>query len=190
MRIGVLGGSFDPPHKGHSALAACAFEQLELDLLIVAVAFRQWQKQHDAAAVDRFAMSKLEFAHENWEVSSIDLERGTPTFTIDTIEELQSLYPTAEFIFIVGADAVSTLASWHRATELAARVKFAASARAGRISEVPAGFNVEWLDCLLPDISSTEIRQLLELSSRNLSDMTEVLSPAVLDYISEHGLYQ
>lgn len=189
MRIGVLGGSFDPPHNGHTALAACAFEQLQLDRLIIAVAFRQWQKQHDASAVHRFEMAKRAFEHPAWIVSAVDLERATPTFTIDTISDLKAQYPAGEFTFIVGADAVATLASWHRSAELASQVRFAAAARAGKTSEVPAGFTVEWLDCDLPDVTSTAIRRELEVANRDLGALAEVVPPAVLTYIYEHRLY-
>lgn len=190
MRIGVLGGSFDPPHLAHQALAECAVQQLELDKLIVAVAFRQWQKQHDAAASDRLAMARLQFTSANIEVSDIDLRRETPTFTIDTISDLKSIYPDSEFIFITGADALAGLPSWHRAAELAETLKFAAAPRAGESVKAPEGFDVIELACELPEISSTEIRQTLESGDVKNSNLNNWLAPEVLSYIENQRLYQ
>lgn len=190
MRIGILGGSFDPPHLGHTALAECAVMVLNLDLLVVAVAFRQWQKQHDADAASRYDMAKLNFQLPKMEISRVDLDRQTPTFTIDTLEDLAAQYPNAEFIFITGADAIAGLASWHRASELAAKLKFAAAPRSGIQPETPTGFDVLWMDCELPDISSTEIRNRLEQANRNLDSMTDLLAAPVREYIAAKNLYR
>ncbi len=190
MRIGILGGSFDPPHLAHRALAECAIQELSLDLLVVAVAYRQWQKQHDATAQNRLEMAQLNFAIENVVVSDVDIKRATPTFTIDTLSDLSALYPEAEFVFITGADAVAGLASWHRSAELAQRLSFAAASRGGEEGAVPTGFEVAWLNCDLPAISSTEIRSILAASETPDSRLKQMLEPSVLAYILENQLYR
>lgn len=190
MRVGILGGSFDPPHLAHRALAECAIKELSLDLLVVAVAYRQWQKHHDASAENRVEMARLNFDIPNAIVSDVDIKRATPTFSIDTLTDLSSLYPNAEFVFVTGADAIAGLASWHRASELSEKLKFAAAMRDGKKGETPAGFKVEWLNCGIAPISSTEIRELLSATDGNNSQLQKILLPSVLTYISEHELYR
>jgi nicotinate-nucleotide adenylyltransferase len=191
MRIGILGGSFDPPHLAHEVLAKCAIKELNLDLVVVAVAYRQWQKQHDAAAADRLEMAQLAFDIPQVEVSDVDLIRQTPTFTIDTVADLKQIYPAAEFVFIVGADAVAGIAGWHRASELAQSISFAAAPRAGVSVDVPVGFDVTFMSCDIPDVSSTHIREVLAGNDRETPGLLDSqLAKPVLDYIIKKGLYK
>lgn len=191
MRIGILGGSFDPPHLAHQVLAECALNELNLDLVVVAVAYRQWQKQHDASADERLEMARIAFDFPQVEVSDVDLKRETPTFTIDTIADLKQKYPAAEFVFIVGADAVAGLAGWHRAVELAESISFAAAPRVGVRVDVPIGFDVVFMACDVPDVSSTHIREVLAGSNRQSpGSLDSQLAKPVFDFIIQKGLYK
>lgn len=114
MRIGILGGSFDPPHRGHLKVARAAKEFLELDEVIFLPAARNPLKptRTTASATDRLEMTKLLIAGEpGFSVSDMELTRGGVSYTIDTLGELHMVRP-AEYWFLIGADGLKTFAEW------------------------------------------------------------------------------
>ena len=170
-RLGILGGTFDPPHAGHLYAAAASREALDLDRVLFVVANDPWQKsgvRGVTPAADRLAM--VEAAIEgvaSFEVSAIELDRGGPSFTVETVEALAAAardqgLPSPEQFVVVGADVVGTLWSWHRAHDLAELVTVAVVSRPGTRIEASPGFRIEVVTGAGVDVSSSEIRSLVK----------------------------
>jgi nicotinate-nucleotide adenylyltransferase len=171
MRVALFGGSFDPPHRGHIALARVARERLSLDRILVAPVAAQPLKQEMGAASfeDRVAMTRLAFANEPaTEVSLIDAPRldGKSNYTIDTVGALrQQLYPEDALFCILGADSFLTVGHWYRSADLLTACDFIVGAR--------PGFALDKAEAALPDgISARPLptdlpaTQVLELADR------------------------
>lgn len=162
-RIGLFGGTFDPPHIGHLVPAIRAAEQLSLDVVLMVVANVPWQKvgsRSISAAEDRLAMVQAAVSGvELLEASDVEIRRGGQTFTIDTIAELRATRPDAEVVVILGADAAAGLDSWERPNDLRRECDIAVLGRPGSYAEVPDGFRVVPVTTPLLDVSSTDIRR-------------------------------
>ena len=121
-RLGILGGTFDPPHAGHLAAALAVQNQVALDELVLMVANEPWQKVGDrqvTAAQVRFEMTKALVAGiSGLRADDREIRRGGPTFTVDTLEEILGEEPDSEIFLIVGADTVNRLETWHRASDV------------------------------------------------------------------------
>jgi nicotinate-nucleotide adenylyltransferase len=154
MRVALFGGSFDPPHRGHVALARLAIARLHLDRLLIAPVGTQPLKQETilASFQDRVAMVRLAFAGEaKMEVSLADAVRadGRPNYTIDTVLELKrSLQAKDEFFYLMGADSWLTIGKWYQAAELLMACDFIVGARPGfdlgrLTAALPKGISVE-----------------------------------------------
>jgi nicotinate-nucleotide adenylyltransferase len=187
-RLGLLGGTFDPPHVGHAAAAVAVVETLRLDQLLLVVANDPWQKSPTrpiTPADDRFAMTEaLAGSLERVTASRMEIDRGGPSYTIDTVEALQSM--ASEIVLVVGADLVPELGSWKRFDELRSLVTLAVVSRpnAGRPPE-PDGWKVTWVDGPQVDVSSSEVRAALVAG-----DPIENLVPeAVIRCIRLRNLY-
>jgi nicotinate-nucleotide adenylyltransferase len=115
-RIGVFGGAFDPPHNAHLALAEAAQAQLQLDLLHVFPTGEAWHKARTLSpAGHRLAMARLAFANSpGVVVDDRELHRPGPTYTIDTLTELQAEFPDAQLVLLLGGDQAQALMRWHR----------------------------------------------------------------------------
>ncbi len=191
MRIGILGGSFDPPHFGHIEMARTAQEFLELDTILFIPAFSQWQKEHHAPADVRAHMTHLAISnHPEWKVSSIDIDRGGDTFSINTIAALNKMYPEDELFFILGSDAANTLGSWKQAEELKSAITFGIVKRFGIEIDPPAGFEIVAIPGEISDVSSTQIREIVLGSSNIEVDLQNLVPREVAKYISIVGLYK
>jgi nicotinate-nucleotide adenylyltransferase len=167
-RIGVLGGTFDPPHVGHVAAAAAARDELGLDRVLLVVANDPWQKSPSRSitpAEDRFALVEAAVSGlEGVEASRLELDRGGPSYSIDTVEALRAgvLGEPADVVLIVGADLVATLPTWERAAELAKLATLAVVARPGSPDVRRAsGWHVLTVDGPSLDVSSSELRERL-----------------------------
>jgi nicotinate-nucleotide adenylyltransferase len=170
-RLGLLGGTFDPPHLGHVAAAAETRRALSLDRVLLVVANDPWQKsplRDITPAADRLAM--VEAAVEGLagvEASRIELDRGGPSYTIDTVEQLRAEASAGhtgvpEIFVIVGADIVDTLPTWHRVDELRDLVTLVVVARPhAPAPSTPPGWHTVVVDGLDLDVSSSEIRERL-----------------------------
>jgi nicotinate-nucleotide adenylyltransferase len=170
QRIGLLGGTFDPPHAGHLALARSCPAALALDRLLLVVANDPWQKAPVRAvspAEDRYALVAAMAAEvPGVEASRLEIDRGGPSYTVDTVEELRAAGraggSTPEIFLIVGADLVPGLSTWERAGELAQLVTLAVVSRPQSPFEpVPEPWRSVALDGPGIDVSSSEVRDLL-----------------------------
>lgn len=137
MKIGFFGGSFDPPHRGHIALARLAMDRLHLDRVLFAPVGVQPLKldRPQAGFADRVAMTRLAIASEpGMELSLIDEPRsdGRPNYTVDTIRALRAtLAPDTQIVCLMGADSFLSIGRWHRAADLLVACDFAVAARPG-----------------------------------------------------------
>jgi nicotinate-nucleotide adenylyltransferase len=191
-RIGLLGGSFDPPHRGHVALARNALDHLSLDEVRWLPAGLQWQKAHPPApAADRRAMVALAIEGEpGFVLDDRELRRSGPTYTVDTLRELQAAEP-AEWFWILGQDQYANLHTWHAWPEVLSRVTMAVAARdAGTPMPSATVAAVPHRAVALPmppvDVSATEIRRR---AAQGLP-VGDMVPAAVARYIDLHRLYR
>ncbi len=187
MRLAIFGGTFDPIHQAHLAVAREAAERFRLDRVLFIPAERPPHKQHGPYAPyeDRVRMAELATASEDrFRVSR--LEQGTArSYSIDTIEKVRAeLAPEDELFFIIGADAFAEIHTWHRWRDVARAVRFLVVSRPNADYTPPAEVNYQRLDTLNLQISSSEIRRALAAGSR-----PGALAPEVLEYIQKRRLY-
>ncbi|WP_034410977.1 nicotinate (nicotinamide) nucleotide adenylyltransferase [Derxia gummosa] len=202
-RIGVFGGTFDPPHVAHIALATAALERLALDRVLFVVSGSPWQKSGVSPAPQRLRMMELALAQApaalrgHAEVERCELDRAGPSYTADTLALLRRRYgPDAVLMLLIGSDQFRNLPSWHRYDELPALAHIAVADRAGMpapnlppraLPEGPAGGTVSF-EMPSIDLSATGLRAALAAGDR--PSVAAMIAPAVLDYIDEHQLYR
>jgi len=189
-RIGLLGGTFDPVQNAHVALACTALDTLALDELRFVPAGAPWQKARGiTGGVHRAAMLRLAMAGEpRFVLERCELDRAGPSYTIDTVHELQRREPNAQWFLIVGQDQFANLHTWHRWVELLSLVTLAVAARSG--AEQAADPRVlaqayQVLPLPLMDIASTTIRERVARGE----SIDTLVPPAVARYIDQHALY-
>jgi nicotinate-nucleotide adenylyltransferase len=182
-RVGVFGGTFDPVHVGHLAIANAALDDLGLDRVYFVPARRSPLKEDGpiASAEDRVAMLTAAIAGEpRFRVSRIELDREGPSFTVDTLEALRA---EGELYLILGSDAFADFERWREPARIRTLATVVLAARPG-VPNAPAG--VRMLDSPLMDISSRELRAR---AARGRSLRYLVAEPT-LRYIEEHRLYR
>ena len=194
-RLGVLGGSFDPPHCGHLAVATAAFQQLELDRVLWVPAGQPPHKSHQTAAFHRVAMTQLLTAESSrFELCRLDVDREGPHYTADLLSRLHEQYQ-ARFWFVVGEDSLHDLPAWYRPERILRLARLAVYSRPNghstKWAAIEARFpqireRIDWLAGQPVDISSTEIRQKLA----DGRPVDEYVAPAVLNYIRANHLYR
>jgi nicotinate-nucleotide adenylyltransferase len=195
MRIGIFGGTFDPPHNGHLAVARAAMKELELDEILFVPAAKNPLKDRGPRATgdDRLTMLSLLVAGEpTMGVVDLELQRGGASYTVDTVSDLQVAQP-AEYWFILGADALKGLSEWKQPAKLLKMCRLGVIVRpsmtdsdaAMRVA-APYRDKVDVVRMPPIDISSTEIRNRL---ARSQTIAPYVPAP-VMAYIDEKGLYQ
>lgn len=165
-RIGLFGGTFDPIHVGHLAVASAASHGLSLDRVVFVVAHEPWQKVRTRSIADsalRLAMVQAAVeGRSDFEASSIEIDRGGSSYTIDTLEALSKMEPDATFVLVVGSDVVGDLSSWHRHDELRELCSLGILDRPGDIgAEPPPGWTYERIAAPLVDLSSSMLRARL-----------------------------
>jgi nicotinate-nucleotide adenylyltransferase len=197
QRIGIFGGTFDPPHLGHLILASEARAQLQLSrLLWVLTSIPPHKTEQPISPLDdRLAMLKLALEDEpGFELSSVDMDRPGPQYTLDTINLLAQIYPEAELIPLVGGDSLRDLPTWHNPVELAAACQEIGVMRrpgdsidlSSLENEIPGiSAKVRFVDAPLLEIASHEIRQ----RARQGLPFRYYLLPPVYQYIIRHKLY-
>jgi nicotinate-nucleotide adenylyltransferase len=189
-RIGVFGGTFDPPHIGHLSVAVEVRGALALDRVLLVVANDPWQKRGTRVltpAADRLEMVRLAAEGiDGVEADDREIRRGGPSFTVDTVRELLDEAPGSEVHVIVGGDAAAGLTTWERADELAELATVVVVHRPGfAVPEAPAGFR--WLTVDVPalDVSSSDIR-----ARAAAGRPIDVLVPApAATWIVRHDIY-
>lgn len=190
-RVGILGGTFDPPHFGHLAAAQFVRSQLGLDEVILMVANDPWQKSGDrdvTPAAIRLEMTRaLVDGIEGISVSDQEIVRGGQTFTMDTLEAMIATDPTVELFLIVGQDTAVRIPTWHRPDDLLRLSTLVVVNRASEPSPQsgPDGARVVHVNMPVVDVSSTIIRRTVARGS-SISFGT---SDEVARIIAEHHLY-
>ena len=197
MRIGILGGTFDPIHVGHLAAAHAAISCGNLDsVLFVPSATPPHREPAMADAEQRLEMTRLAIGGtREFEVSDIEVRRGGVSYTADTLRELHALHPDDHLFLILGWDAAQLFNSWHRPDEIRQLVSFVVVRRPG--SGPMTGMGTEYLgfgyshgdvvcDVDTPDISASELRESL-MRGESVDDC---LPSAVERYIAAHHLYR
>lgn len=194
MRIGILGGSFDPPHEGHIALAQAAREQLELDEVVLVPAFRNPLKtRRSADARHRLRMTELAAEGEpGLSVSNIEISRGGRSYAVETVEELQYANP-GDYWFILGSDALKGIMSWKDPARLVRHARLAVVERRGDaldsvLASLPMEIVAQADRITMPPkaVSSTQVRDDL----RRGASVELWLKPEVSEYIKENDLYR
>lgn len=203
QRLGIFGGAFDPPHLAHVALVEAAMAQLKLDQVQVLPTGQAWHKPRQLSdASHRLAMTRLAFGHlPKVVVDEREVLRDGPSYTVDTLHELQDQYPQAQLYLLIGDDQRRSLPLWHEIDEI---VRLAIICVADRDQAVPAWHeepasaqtHATWPDTLQARIqtlvmpmmphSATDIRVMAATDQT----LTGLVPPAVERYIHEHHLYR
>lgn len=189
-RIGIFGGTFDPPHRTHLEIARAARNQAGLDRVLFMVSGDPPHKHGEVTidAEDRLAMVAAALDGEpGFEVSRIEMERSGPSFTIDTLLELRRLHPEAALYLIIGYDSLLELPHWRRAPEIVQQAYLLVAPRADLPAPADGAFMARYqmLDLAPSSVSSTEIRERL-LRGEVPGDW---LPETVLRVIRDRGLY-
>ena len=191
--IGILGGTFDPPHAGHVAAAVAAHQQLGLDQVRVIPAGQAPLRSGApvASATDRATMCQLAFAEHPWAVvDEREIRRAGTSWSIDTARELAKEFPQAKRVWILGADQLARLDRWKDAVELCGLVEFAVLSRDGIAIVPPASLaavlRLTVLKAPEVQVSSTALREAL----RRGDSPRNGLPLAVARHIDERSLYQ
>jgi nicotinate-nucleotide adenylyltransferase len=188
-RIGLFGGTFDPPHVGHLVTAVNVRHALDLDLVVLMVASVPWQKEGTRAitpALDRLAMVEAAVADVRGLMPGRDeIDHGGHSFTSDTLAALASRYPEAELFTVIGDDAAAGLRTWARWQEVVERSSLVVVDRPGEPVELDDG--IDWIRVEVPrlEVSSTDLRARFT-DGRPLDYL---ITQPVLDVIHENGLY-
>lgn len=204
QRVGMFGGSFDPPHWAHRALAEVALSQLQLDVLHILPTGQAWHKSRVLSPAEhRVAMCELAFGDlPHTRIDPREILRDGPSYTADTLGELADQYPGATLYLVLGADQLLAFKRWVRWQDVLDKATLAVANRATNIgADVPLGqvqetdlsgvdLPFQRLSMPLKNISATAVRAQIE-QPESRSGSLEVLVPeAVAGYISTHYLYQ
>lgn len=197
MRIGLYGGSFDPPHCAHLSLARTALDHLRLDELRWVPAGQPWQKARTLAPAEhRAAMVQALIAGEpRFVLDRSELDRPGPSYTIETLRALQAAQPEATLFLVIGQDQYARLESWRDWQELLLRVTLAVAGRDTEPVQAPSAVRglphrVEALPMPPSDISSSAIRCHLAAGGAAAALAPAMVPPEVAGYIDRHGLYR
>jgi nicotinate-nucleotide adenylyltransferase len=199
MRLALFGGSFDPPHHGHIAIATAAADVFDLDQVLFAPVGRQPLKAEGAPAsfADRLAMVELACRSDSrFAVSDLDAPRsdGTPNYTVETLAALHEVMPDARLFNLVGADSFLDLPHWHEPERLLELAEWIVVSRPGfpladlsALSLTPdQRGRVHLLQTVHEDVAATNLRERLEAGD----PCADVLDAAVSAYIKAHTLYR
>jgi nicotinate-nucleotide adenylyltransferase len=191
MRLGVFGGTFDPPHVGHLVTAVNVRHTLGLDCVLFVVANDPWQKHGSrkiSSAADRLAMVEAAVGDvEGLEVSAIEVERGGISYTADTLAELHGRDPEGDLFLILGSDAAIGLPTWERVDDVRRLARVVVVTRpAADEGAPPPGW--EWQRVEVPrlEVSSTDLRERV----RDGRPLDYLLTPEVMACIAERRLYR
>ena len=197
-RLGVMGGTFDPIHNGHLVAASEVADLFELHEVVFVPTGQPWQKQgrYVTAAEDRYLMTVIATASDpRFSVSRVDIDRGGPTYTRDTLRDLQAVNDDTDLYFITGADALESILSWQNVEELFSMARFVGVNRPGY--ELDGNHVMAAFKSLPPEaltlvevpalaISSTDCRQR---AAQN-RPIWYLVPDGVVQYVSKRGLYE
>lgn len=191
-RLGLLGGTFDPPHLGHLHLAYGAIERLGLDRVVLIPARRQPLKSaaETAAPEHRVAMTRLLAGSDpRLSVDPIETEREGLSFSVDTVRSYRTAHPASDLVFLMGEDTAATLPHWREPVELARLARLVVLTRGSTeagTGPLPEGVHVERVATRRIDISATEIRARVRAGLPLRGFVTDEIAA----YIAAHGLYR
>jgi nicotinate-nucleotide adenylyltransferase len=190
VRIGIFGGTFDPVHTGHLEAAEAVRTALGLDRMLLVVANQPWQKEGGrpvTPAVDRYAMVEAALAgRPGLEACRIEIDRGGPSYTIDTVRQLHAADPDAQLFIVVGSDVVPGLPTWKNEASLRHEATLAVVSRPGSAAvSPPPGWHTVDVPTAPLDVSSTELRDRLEAGQ----PVDGLLPLGVMRCIHQRGLY-
>ena len=185
-RIGIMGGTFNPPHLGHLIMAKQVQEQLDLDkVLFMPDNLPPHVDKKSAIAPEyRLKMVELSIANEEkFQLEDLEIKRGGISYTYDTVKELKELYPHTDFYFIIGGDIVDYLPKWYKIDELVNMIQFVSVERKGY--EKKSDYPLIWVDVPRIDISSSMIRDKIAQQK----SIKYLVTTEVEKYIKQEGLY-
>jgi nicotinate-nucleotide adenylyltransferase len=190
-RVGVFGGTFDPPHVGHLVVAVNVRWELELDRVLLVVANDPWQKSTGrdiSSPEDRLAMCRAAVGDvDGLEVSDVEVRRGGISYTADTLADLQGDEPSSELFLILGSDAAAALPTWERVDEVRELATVVVVTRPGAEEGIPPpGWDWRRVETPRLEVSSTDLRARVATGR----PLDYLLTPPVIDCIRERGLYR
>lgn len=197
-KIAIYGGSFDPPHNGHKALAhnlarACGADMV----LVVPTAMSPFKNKSGASAEDRLEMCRRHFKEDFFNVTDIEIKRGGKSYTVDTVCAVKDMYPDCELYLFMGDDMLLSFHKWYEYRRIMSMCTLVAACRTQDLSEFDAmvsyrrdvlgddGTGVIICNSMPVEISSTDIRNQLKLYGDS-----SMLSPDVTEYIKARGIYR
>lgn len=199
-KIGVFGGTFNPPHTGHLHIAESFAKEYNLSKVLIIPTYIPPHKEspHLVSSNSRLEMCGYTFTDDVFEISDLEIKRRGKSYTYDTVKELKSLYPNADLFFLVGDDMLMSLHTWRRPQNILKMCTIVASTRCDEVTvknlqdyaesnfpdEMHAG-KIRFLKTKPVEISSTAIRSMLE----NGEPADEFLTADTLKYIVSRGLY-
>jgi nicotinate-nucleotide adenylyltransferase len=192
MKIGFMGGSFDPVHFGHLVAAQDALERGGLDRLVFVPAAQAPLKPGAvrASAQDRLAMLRAAVGEDGrFEISDYELQKGGVSYTVDTVRHMRTQFPDAELAWVIGADQIDRLHLWREIEALAGMVEFIVLGRPGWAKAERTdilGLRLRWCDGHQVELSSTEIRERI----RGGAAVEFMIPHKTVEYIRENGLYR
>ena len=189
IRLGVMGGTFDPIHNGHLVAASEVAAALNLDQVVFVPTGAPENKPEVTGGEHRYLMTVIATAaNPRFLVSRVDIDRDKPTYTVDTLTDLKNSYPDAELFFITGSDAIAQILAWKEVQRLWDLAHFVAVSRPGhalQIPDVPTG-TVTVVEVPALSISSTDCRNRVS----NGEPIWYLVPDGVVQYIGKHGLYK
>ena len=190
-RLGIFGGTFDPPHVGHLVTAVNVRHELALDRVLLVVSGQPWQKlgtRPITPAEDRFALVEAAVGNvEGLEASRIEIDREGLSFTADTLEQLRRTDPAPDLFVILGSDAAAGLTTWERADEVRRWATLVVVERPGANEAAPPeGWSWVRVEAPRLEVSSTDLRARV-VDGRPLDYL---LTPEVIDCIEKRSLYR
>lgn len=186
-KVGLMGGTFNPPHLGHLLVAEQVLSQLGLDEVIFIPDNKppHIDGKKTISAQTRLKMTKLSIqGNPHFSVSDIELKRGGVSYTYDTVQQLRREHPENEYYFIIGGDMVEYLPTWYKIDELVKIVNFVGVKRPGY--QLTSPYPVLWVDVPGFEVSSSLIRQKVASGC----SIRYLVRDEVADFIKEEGLYQ
>lgn len=188
-RIGVMGGTFDPIHHGHLVAASEVAQSFGLDEVIFVPTGQPYQKRDVSPSEHRYLMTVIATAsNPRFTVSRVDIDRNGPTYTVDTLRDVQGAHPDADLFFISGADAIAQIVGWKDHDQLWSLAHFVAVTRPGHplsVSGLPEE-HVSRLEVPALSISSTDCRARVSQGS----PVWYLVPDGVVQYIAKHSLYR
>jgi nicotinate-nucleotide adenylyltransferase len=189
LRLGVMGGTFDPIHHGHLVAASEVAAAFNLDEVLFVPTGEPWQKKQVTPSEHRYLMSVVATAsNPRFKVSRVDIDRGGATYTIDTLRDVRKMYPDAEIFFITGADAIAQILTWRDVDQIWDLAKFVAVSRPGHKLTLPTHPEgaIDTLEIPALAISSTDIRARAKAGK----PVWYLVPDGVVQHIAKHKLYQ